>query len=71
MYQAQKAICKAQAEVPEIPFEVWTCFWEKYPRVEIYGHLGIAFEGDIKDLEKMQKALSWLVKQFNGEVKWK
>jgi hypothetical protein len=71
IYKIHKDICKKQESLPPIPYEVWTCFWDSPPHLSIYGELGVGFEGDCKSIEEMQTALSWLVDQFGGEVKWK
>jgi len=62
-------INKAEEEAPEIPWEVWTAFFDTRPAGYISGNM-VSFGGDYKSLEEMQVAIQWMVEQLGGEVKW-
>lgn len=56
--------------LPEIPWKVWTTFWNDRPEPRIADYQ-ISFTGDYKNIEEVRESLEWLVKQFDGDVKWK
>jgi len=71
LHEVYKKIQELESKKDEIPWKVWTTFWDEYP--EHYGVFGdqISFSRDFKSLKEMQESTEWLVKQFGGTVKWK
>jgi hypothetical protein len=58
-------------KVEEVPWSVWTCFWDRKPSIDFAGHqASFGIGTDYKNKEEFRKALEWLVDQFGGTVKW-
>lgn len=70
LYEIHKQMKKLSNDAEDIPWGVWTCFWESKPSIDI-GPDYFLLEGDSKNLEEMRDGVEWLVKQFGGTVKWK
>ena len=70
LYEIHKQMKKLSNDAEDIPWRVWTCFWESKPSIDI-GPDYFLLEGDSKNLEEMRDGVEWLVKQFGGTVKWK
>lgn len=71
IHKANSKIQEIQKSVDEIPWEVWTCFWDKYTQSRVSGeHISFG-DSDYKTLQEMRKGIEWLVVQFGGNVEWK
>ena len=53
----------------EVPYEVWTTFYENKKEVYIYGDQ-IDLGCDFKSLEECRDSVAWFVDQLGGTVKW-
>ena len=53
----------------EIPYHVWTTFYETKKELYIFGDQ-LDLGSDFKSLEDCRKAVAWFVEQLGGKVKW-
>ena len=61
---------KIEQSIPEIPWDVWTTFWEEYPSVSMAGDCMSFGNGDYQSEEQIKRSLEWFVTQFGGEISW-
>ena len=66
-----RAIEKLEKEAPEVPWKVWTAFFECEPNVGFFSNQVMMGTGDPKSVEEMREAIEWFADQFGGKVKWK
>lgn len=63
---------KIAAEVAdiEVPWKVWTAFFETKKNVHVTGHDVCLGNGDYKTISEAREAIAWYVEQLGGKVKW-
>jgi len=53
----------------DVPWEVWTVFYEKKIDIEIIGN-DIYLGSDYSPIDKVRNAIEWFATQLGGKVKW-
>ena len=68
--EAYKKTQDLLSKTEEIPYNVWTTFYEKKPeKISIVGDQ-FCLGSDYKTLEEVRESLNWLVTQFGGKIDW-
>lgn len=70
LHKISTKITQLQSKIEDIPWSIWTCFWETKPDIAVFGD-EISFKGDFKSVKEMRKGVEWLADQLGGTVEWK